>query len=177
MKRVNIKVSKSVHAKLCLLAEKKKTSLNGTIAFLLRKDASINKLELENEKLKQQLGSFKTVHKETSAIADKYLTFIEKYPCLARYEENGEFYCVNQRAKSMVINTLKICKACRWRINEDTPEWKLKKKVFVTCGAREHYDKKKGLMLYCSKHFQGQWITPQNCKDAKCPYVKEVQTT
>ena len=100
--------------------------------------------------------------------------------CLSRYEDEGEYFCVNRKAHGQKLETLKICSKCQWRLTE----LKVKKeglytqtRNFVTCGAREHYDQKKGLMLYCNRKFNGLWITMKTCETRKCEHLKKVQTT
>ena len=94
--------------------------------------------------------------------------------CFSRFEHDGEFYCVNRKANAMQLKNLKICGSCQWRVEKETTKL-LKKKFIAMCGAKEHIDEKKGFMLYCSKHFQGQWVTPKDCQTAKCLDLKEVK--
>ena len=125
-------------------------------------------LHAEIRRLKQQLAE--------KTKSEKAIEVDGIFPCLARFEDDGEFYCVNRKANAMQLSTLKICGSCQWRIEKDTTKL-VKKKFIAMCGAKEHIDKKKGLMLYCEKHFQGQWVTPQDCKTAKCLDLKEMKTT
>ena len=101
-------------------------------------------------------------------------------PCYSRYEHEGEYFCVNRKAHAQQLSTLKICSVCQWRLTQEKAIKDgilLRTKYYVICGAKEVEDHKKGLMLYCSKFYQGQWVTPQQCKDAKCLLLKEVKTT
>lgn len=104
----------------------------------------------------------------------------ETSECLSRFEHEGEYFCVNRKAHAQKLVTLKICSKCQWKLTKEKAEGTgllLRTRYYTTCGAKQHHDKKKGLMLYCSKHFQGQWVTPQDCKTAKCLHLKEVKTT
>ena len=115
------------------------------------------------------------VSKSSMEVSEKPVT---ENPCFCRYEHNGLLWCAKSAPRTVEITTLKICKACLKRITKETSEVQaLKTHYYTLCGAREHHDKKKGQMLYCSKHFQGQWVTPQDCKTAKCLDLKEVKTT
>lgn len=110
---------------------------------------------------------------ETQSILDSEI------PCFCRFEHNGLLWCANRPPpNSGKITTLKRCGACLKRITKDkiSSGLKVKTRYYTTCGAKEHYDKKKGLMLYCSKHFQGQYVTPKDCLTAKCLDIKEVKT-
>lgn len=107
-------------------------------------------------------------------------TLDTEVPCFSRYEHEGEYFCVNRKAHAQKLETLKICAVCQWRLTQEKAikdGLLLRTKHYVICGAKEHHDKKKGLMLYCSKFYQGQWVTPEQCKDAKCILLKEVKTT
>lgn len=169
-----INVKKSLHKEIHSIAQKLNKPFGKTLEIIVKDYQKKRHYEAEIEKLKQQLEAFKRVNKETTAIAEKYLTFLERYPCLARFEDNAEFYCVNKRANAIQLKTLKICSGCQWRLTEETGKF-LKRKYILTCGATEHIDKKKGLMVYCEKDFQGSWVTPEDCKTCKCLHVKEVQ--
>jgi len=100
--------------------------------------------------------------------------------CLSRFQHEGDYFCVTKKGTAKKLLTLKICTKCQWRLTEERAKHEgllLKTKSYVTCEAKEYYDKKKGLMLYCPKHFQGRWITMKECETAKCNYFKQVQTT
>ena len=133
----------------------------------------LNKL-LDSFMSKSSSQTVKAKHKTRHADLAKDL------PCYSRFEDEGFYFCVTHKGHIRPLSTLKICGACLNRITQERAQKEeliLKTRYYVTCGARPYPDPKKGLMLYCSKHFQGQWVTPQDCQNAKCGYVKEVQTT
>ena len=119
-----------------------------------------------------------TKSEEEGSLQETQSVLDSEIPCFCRYEHNGLLWCANRPPpNSGKITTLKRCGACLKRITKDkiSSGLRVKTRYYATCGAKEHYDKKKGQMLYCSKQFQGQWVTPKDCQNAKCLDLKEVK--
>ena len=169
MTRKQVNLKSSTYLQLDKIRGNK--TFDQTVSFILSKYQKVKKLELEIEKLKQQLVGISADKSNMPSITERELA--EKYPCLSRFEWEAIFYCVSRKAHASVLVTLKICSKCLWRHTDKALT--IKRSYFWNCGAKENYDKKKGLMVYCEKHFQGSWVTPQQCKDAKCQLIKEVQ--
>ena len=109
---------------------------------------------------------------ETQSVSDLEI------PCFCRFEHNGLLWCAKSAPKTAKLATLKICKACPKRLTKERIREEnllVQTRYYVTCGAKEHYDKKKGQMLYCEKGYGGQWVTPKDCQTAKCLDIKEVK--
>jgi len=104
----------------------------------------------------------------------------EKVECLCRYEHAGKYFCVKNPPRSVPLaHNLKTCLACPDRLTKDKAEQRgliLRTHEYVTCGAKEHRDEKKGLMLHCMKE-GGRWVTIEHCKKIQCKSLKTVQTT
>ena len=109
---------------------------------------------------------------ETQSVLDSEI------PCFCRFEHNGLLWCAKSAPKTAKLATLKICGACPKRITKERIRQEnllLQTRYYVTCGAKEYHDPKKGLMLYCTKFYQGQYVTPKDCQTAKCLDIKEVK--
>lgn len=139
---------------------------------------------MEKHKVNRNLAINQLIEKSQSEPQQSNSPFSEpldaEVPCYTRYEHEGEYFCVNRKAHAQQLPTLKICSVCQWRLTQEKAIKEgilLRTKYYVICGAKEVQDHKKGLLLYCSKFYQGQWVTPQQCKDAKCHLLKEVKTT
>lgn len=131
-------------------------------------------------KLKQERDEYKSivefVSKESSKDESTLQETLEnKYPCLSRFKHEGSFFCVPRKGKAIRLETLKICSACSGRLVKESEVEVLHTRQYMTCGAKEKYDKKKGLMFYCEKDFQGQYVTLKDCKTTKCTFLKEVK--
>ena len=104
----------------------------------------------------------------------------EKVECLCRYEHAGKYFCVKNPPKATPLaHNLKTCLACPDRLTKEKAEQRgviLRTHEYVTCGAKEHRDEKRGLMLHCMKE-GGRWVDISHCKKIHCPSLKTVQTT
>lgn len=100
--------------------------------------------------------------------------------CFRRFEHEGSYFCVPNMGQAKPLLTLKICAHCTKRLHEQSREiLALKTRYYNTCGAREYVDKAKGLMLFCHKNpnLNGSWVTPNQCLEVKCSYMKVTQTS
>ena len=99
--------------------------------------------------------------------------------CLSRFEDQGINYCAKYAPKIIALPTLKICKACRFKITKETLTKDLPVvQYYYSCGATEKLDEKTGVIWLfsqnrrCPKWLRGKWHTLESCRSEGCPLLK-----
>lgn len=114
--------------------------------------------------------------KEVERLKDVLRKEIE---CFSRFQHEGQFYCAKNAPKVVVVSTLKICRACRFKITKETLAKELPQiHYYYTCGATERLDEKsRTTWLLCKNprcpiELRGKWHTMQQCNAVGCALLK-----
>ena len=99
--------------------------------------------------------------------------------CFSRFEHEGKSYCAKNAPKITELLTIKICRACRFKITKETLAKELPQiHYYYTCGATEKLDAKTGTTWLFSKNpacppeLKGKWLTMQQCNAVGCQLLK-----
>ena len=132
---------------------------------------------VSTEDLEAQLTE---VLKEIERLKDVLRKEIE---CFSRFEDEGQFYCAKNAPKVVVLPTLKICRACKFKMTKETlPKGIPHIHYYYACGATEKLDEKAGITWLLSKNprcpieLRGKWHTIQQCNAKDCPLLKSYYT-
>ena len=130
--------------------------------------ASTEKLETQLRETLQEIGRLRDMLKKETE-------------CFSRFEHEGINYCAKNAPRIVELPTLKICKACRFKITTETLTKELPQiQHYYSCGATERIDEKAGITwLFCKnpncpEDLRGRWHTTQACKERGCPLLKTV---